>query len=292
MARKPRLHVPGGFYHASQRAQPSAQLFLAKEDGNRFYQLLAESQARFNCKIHGFCLTADQINLLVQIDQIPLTKIMHNLNYRYTRYLQNKHNIKGAIFYDRHRAQLFDENYYLAPLLNYMHALPVTNNIVDTPLQYLWSSARAYSGKEKFAWLQTSPGLTQIKSQPFRVRLTDKLIYQSILGDQNFQTKVQMLAQKKSYNIQLPLLVDEVCKQCQVTHEELIASGKNHKRSLARGILAVLSRDLPSVSLTDVSHLVARDLTTLSALAHRIEKRAKNDNALALIIKNIKAQFI
>ena len=46
MARKPRLHVPGGFYHVMLRGNGGQDIFFAKADRKRFLELLAEGAAR------------------------------------------------------------------------------------------------------------------------------------------------------------------------------------------------------------------------------------------------------
>ena len=40
MARKPRLHLPGGFYHAMLRGNGGQDIFFAKADRRRFLDLL------------------------------------------------------------------------------------------------------------------------------------------------------------------------------------------------------------------------------------------------------------
>ena len=47
MARKPRLHVPGGFYDVMLRGNGGQDIFFAKADRKRFLELLAEGVGRF-----------------------------------------------------------------------------------------------------------------------------------------------------------------------------------------------------------------------------------------------------
>ncbi len=42
MARKPRLHVPGGLYHVMLRGNGGADIFFSKADRRYFYALLEE----------------------------------------------------------------------------------------------------------------------------------------------------------------------------------------------------------------------------------------------------------
>ena len=49
MARKPRLHVPGGVYHVMLRGNGGQDIFFAKADRRRFLDLLAEG-VRFSAR--------------------------------------------------------------------------------------------------------------------------------------------------------------------------------------------------------------------------------------------------
>ncbi len=42
MARKPRVHVPGGIYHVMLRGNGGQEIFFAPEDRGEIYRLLAE----------------------------------------------------------------------------------------------------------------------------------------------------------------------------------------------------------------------------------------------------------
>ncbi len=44
MARKQRLHIPGGFYHAILRGNAGDPVFFDDEDRYRFYLLLQEGR--------------------------------------------------------------------------------------------------------------------------------------------------------------------------------------------------------------------------------------------------------
>ena len=47
MARKPRLHVPGGLYHVILRGNARQDVFFDAADRAAFYVLLAEDVKRF-----------------------------------------------------------------------------------------------------------------------------------------------------------------------------------------------------------------------------------------------------
>ncbi len=56
MARKPRIHIPGGLYHVILRGNGGQPVFLIDDDFYRFYLLLQEGTCRFGYRVHAFCL--------------------------------------------------------------------------------------------------------------------------------------------------------------------------------------------------------------------------------------------
>jgi len=85
MARKPRVHVVGGLYHVMLRGNGGERIFLNEDDRYHFYLLAQEGIERFGHRIHGFCCMTNHVHLAIQVGDIPLSKIMQNLSFRYTR---------------------------------------------------------------------------------------------------------------------------------------------------------------------------------------------------------------
>lgn len=53
MARKPRLHVPGGVYHVMLRGNGGQEIFFSDKDLLHFYDLIEEGVERFSHRVHG-----------------------------------------------------------------------------------------------------------------------------------------------------------------------------------------------------------------------------------------------
>ena len=58
MARKLRLHVPGGFYHVMLRGNGGQDIFFAKADWRSFLDRLAEGVERFGRDTASLCHAA------------------------------------------------------------------------------------------------------------------------------------------------------------------------------------------------------------------------------------------
>jgi len=92
MARKPRIHHPGAVYHVILRGNGKQDIFFEDGDRYRFYLLLQEAVEQFWCRIHAFCLMTNHVQLVIQMADIPLSRIMQNISFRYTRWINWRHN--------------------------------------------------------------------------------------------------------------------------------------------------------------------------------------------------------
>jgi len=113
MARKPRLEVPGGLYHVILRGNAQQDIFFTDDDRQAFYDLLGEGSQRFGYRIHAFCLMTNHIHLAIQTSEKPLSQSLHNLSFRYTRYVNKTQNRAGHLFQGRYKALLVDADSYL-----------------------------------------------------------------------------------------------------------------------------------------------------------------------------------
>ncbi len=64
MARKPRIHFPGAFYHVIFRGNAGQSIFFSEADRFRLFLLLQEGTCRFGYRVHAFCLMSNHIDLV------------------------------------------------------------------------------------------------------------------------------------------------------------------------------------------------------------------------------------
>ena len=165
MARKPRVYYPGALYHVTLRGNAGQAIFFDNRDRTRFYLLLQEGIERFRHRIHAFCLMSNHVHLAIQVGDIPLSRIMQNLSFRYTRWINWRQNRSGHLFQGRYKAVLVDADAYLLELTRYIHLNPVRAGIVKEPEDSPWSSHRAYLGREVISWLTTDWVLSQFSKR-------------------------------------------------------------------------------------------------------------------------------
>ncbi len=300
MARKPRLHFFGAIYHVSLRANGAQRVFTDVADYTRLLLLLQEGVERFGHQIHSYVLLPTEIRLVVEVDEIPLARIMQQLGFRYTRWFNDRHQQQGHLFQGRYKAILIDPELYLLPLVRDLHLAPVTSAIEKDPMRYPWSSHRAYCGREKVLWLTQARLFAYIEESGVRALMRFHTYVNEglakpaelnfycggeydprVLGDKDYARGALRLArQTRPAEVDPQRLLALVLAEFNVTEEELTAAGKNRQCSQARAFLGWLCLETACLTLTALGEHLRRDVSSLSSAIRRLQLAAKKDPGL------------
>jgi putative transposase len=311
MARKPRIHYPTALYHVTLRGNGGQTIFSRQEDRFRFYLLLQEGIERYGHRIHAFCLMTNHVHLAIQVRNVALPRVIQNLAFRYTRWVNRSQNITGHLFQGRYKAVLVDADSYLLELTRYIHLNPVRSGIVREPEDYPWSGHRAYLGLETIPWLTTDLVLGMFSSRGDRARRAYREFVQErkeeghqgqygrgsdmdsrVLGDEIFINKVLGRSQERSKRkVTVEEIVSHVCKQFSLKEQVLSGSGKDRRLSKVRAIAAWLVLDSGDLTLAELSKRVSRDPSTLSSAARDLEKQVQTDIQLTQLLNKIREEL-
>lgn len=301
MARKPRVYCPGAFYHAILRGNSGQTIFFDDKDRTRFFLLLQEGMERFGHRVHAFCLMTNHVHLAIQITEISLSRILQNLSFRYTRWVNWRQGRTGHLFQGRYKAVLIDADTYLQELTRYIHLNPVRAGMVRKPEKYPWSGHRAYLGLETIPWLTTDWVLSQFSEKVSVARRAYMKFVQEgmeggrqeeyyrgsdadsrILGDDTFIERVLDEKEKKQrHRASLDKIMVEVCRHFSLEEKDFSVLGKGRSLSEARAIAAWLVLELGACTLVELGKRTGRDVSTLSSAAKRLQIRSKTDLKLA-----------
>ncbi|MDH3604029.1 MAG: transposase [Candidatus Tectomicrobia bacterium] len=310
MARKPRLHIPGGLYHVMLRGNGGQSIFFGEADRQYFETLIAEGITRFGHQIHAYCWMTNHVHLALQVHQIPLSKIMQNLSFRYTRWLNRQHGRTGHVFQGRYKALLVDADAYLLPLIRYIHLNPVRAGLVQDPFCYRWSSHRAYLGQDGVEWLTSAwvlslfadtvpiarqryaqfvaEGLQEGHRQDFHQGTTHSLI----LGDDVFINDALKASQQESLVRLTPhTIIAAVCAQRQLDLRALQAADRSWHLAETRASVAYLAVETGAATLTTIGALVHRDVATLSHAVRRLRNKLVDHAELRQEVVRIEEQL-
>ena len=297
MARKPRVHLPGALYHVILRGNGNQAIFFDEKDRNRFYSLIQEGIERFGHRIHAFCLMSNHVHIAIQVAEVSLSRILQNLSFRYTRWINWRLGRSGHLFQGRYKAVLVDGDIYLKEMTRYIHLNPVRARMVKEPKDYLWRGHRAYLVFETIPWLTTEWVLSQFSERLSAARRAyEKFVLEGkgighqdqyykgveadsrILGDDSFIDRV--LSQKEIKprpKISLDRVLREIFKHYCIREGELASPGKDRRLSEARAMAAWLVLELEICPLGELGGSTGRDITTLSSAGKRLRIRGKSD---------------
>lgn len=273
MARKPRVHYPAALYHVIMRGNARQDIFFDDRDRYRFYLLLQEGVERYGHRIHAFCLMTNHVHLAIQVGEIPLSRIMQNLCFRYTRWINWRLNRSGHLFQGRFKAILVDADAYLLELTRYLHVNPLRADMVQAPEEYPWSSYRGYLGLETIPWLSTDWVLSQFSKGSDKARREYRKFVDlgkgdghrkefhsgtnsdnRILGDDTFIDKVLVHAETRPKRAaSLAQILENVCREYAVEQKDLSTPGKYRYLSEARGMAAWLLLESGHGTITELS---------------------------------------
>ncbi len=311
MARKPRVHYPGALFHVILRGNDGQIIFYNDQDRVRFFLLVQEGIERFGHRVHGFCLMDNHAHLAIQVGKVSLSRILQNLCFRYTRWINWRQDRLGHLFQGRYKAVLVDGDVYLQALIRYIHLNPVRAGVVKEPEDYPFSGHRAYLGIERIPWLTTDWVLSQFSDNPTRARrVYEKYVsdgkeeghqhqYQKgsktdsrILGNDNFVGRVLVPKQiTAKFGLTVEEILKEVCRFYTIEEDDLRAAGKERKNSEARAMTAWLILELGVSTLVELGKMTRRDVATLSSGAKRLRERARSDLNLGKMMKKLLEQL-
>jgi len=308
MARKPRIHLPGGVYHVMLRGNDGCDIFKSNEDHLTFEALLEEGVDRYEHRIHAYCWMTNHVHLVIQVKEIPLSKIIQNLSFRYTRYVNKKYNRIGHLFQGRYKAILIDSDAYLKELVRYIHLNPVRANLVKMPDDYQWSGHGCYTGLTVKPWLEINWVLSMFaKNIKIAVKRYSLFVMSGmnegyredfhygcnngVLGDDNFFEKISGIPSKKIV-VNLNLFVQIILNYLNISEQELKSTSRNRALSEYRSIIGYLWKLNQIGSMQEYADWVGRDSSTVLRNISRLEERLTVDDVLRRFVDDLNNTII
>jgi len=292
MARKPRIHYTGAFYHVMLRGNGGKDIFHDEKDGQEFRALIADGLDRFGYNIHAYCFMPNHIHMVIEVADVPLSKIMQNLSFRYTVYMNKKLGVVGHLFQGRYKALLMDSDSYLLTVVRYIHNNPVEARLAKSPADWLWSSDRSYRNKTAGSIVHTDKLLSMISSniddrtKAYESYMASKSkavwppngVRGEIIGDEKFIAKFVSSESNEQQYIKLsPKRLYELAKQeLGISKAELLSRARGRELSHTRAVFARAVHELCGYSIADIAMSLGRDGSSLGRLIQNIDDNDKN----------------
>jgi putative transposase len=84
------LHVPGTFYYVTLRGAYRSDVYFAPDDRGLLIGILTEIVERFAGRLHCYSNAHDSLQLLIQVGEEPLGRMMLRVARRYAHSVQDR----------------------------------------------------------------------------------------------------------------------------------------------------------------------------------------------------------
>jgi len=149
MARIARVVVRGMPHHITQRGNRRQKVFFGKNDYEKYKELMTEWCALAGVEIWAYCLMTNHIHMVAVPEEADsLARGIGEAHRRYTRMINFRKGWRGYLWQGRFASFPMDDQYLYAAV-RYIELNPVRAGLVEDPLDYKWSSARAHATGEQ-----------------------------------------------------------------------------------------------------------------------------------------------
>jgi putative transposase len=267
MARAPRIHIPGAWYHVTARGNERRAIFRAQGDYAQMILILEAAIARFGLRLHGYVLMENHYHLILETPEGNLSRAMQWFNVSYSIWFNRRHRRIGHLFQGRFKAIIADPQEWGLELSRYVHLNPlrtrshamsrarrqeastgrrkgVAGAEVKNRLLFLnayhWSSYRAFAGYEpKPAWLQTNGVASLIEGAPGRWRSKYRALVEA--GAQEGAASPWPAVEAQAV-LGGQALVEEVRTQIQQGRREIVGKRALSRRRTFQDAVAIVER--------------------------------------------------
>ncbi len=297
MARRPRLHIPGGFYHIILRGNGRQAIFFDADDRDRWEALLADGLHHYPHRVHAYCWMTNHVHLAVQAHAEPLSRFVAFVASRYARMTNRKNSRSGHLFERRYRAILVQADTHLLELVRYIHLNPVRAGIVPRPGEYRWSSHRAYLSANGPDWLTLDRVLSLLGPAVGKARLhyvrfmdapADESLWQQlrtgrdddprILGDDDFARTADAQSARPARYGSLDDLIEDACQRHGVSERDLASHSRVRHHAQVRAEIGIAAVDGRVASLAEVARRFNRNSSGLCRGMNRLRTGARKGN--------------
>jgi putative transposase len=297
MARRPRIHYPGGLYHVIARGNRGLKVFRRDQDCRLYLKFLEEYKERYVFLLYAYVLMPTHLHLLIEVGQVPLSKVMQSLQFRYTRNYNLRYQSWGHLFQGRYKAILCEKDSYLLELSAYIHLNPVRAKLVKDPGEYPWSSYREYLKGSRGGLVDGSFVLSQFSGVKGRaIRAYERFVKgqmavghredlyrlrdQRFLGDEGFVDRV--IGEREDepsyiYAISIQGLVWRVSTVFGIPMETVCSMSRNRQGAWGRGIVGYVGKKLCGYSNKSLAEYFHRDPVAMSRGIAKVEGRIRSD---------------
>ena len=290
MARRPRVFAFGLLYHVIVRGNQRRKTFRSDDDYKVYLDRLEKYRAKFQVRIHAYCLMPNHVHLLLETGSTPLAKFMQGLQQSYTQYFNRRYHKVGHVFQGRYKAIICDKDKYLLALVRYIHLNPVRARLAKRPEHYTHSGHTSYLVNVPPKIIEAGPilkmfgGRKQYESfvlQGIRESHNDEYYTvedQRFLGEEGFGEEISRAAgakEERKPKKPIETIFKEITRQLETTPDLLRGKDRRWDTSKKRAeAVASLVRE-HGYGVSEVAKFLRRDQANISTMLSRLSARER-----------------
>ena len=101
-----RNEITGGLYHIITRGNNRRRIFRSQDDYLKFLAFLESQKAKRPFYLYAYCLMPNHVHLLAEMQDDPISRVMHGLLTAYNQYYNRKYKKIGHLFQGRESGNL------------------------------------------------------------------------------------------------------------------------------------------------------------------------------------------
>ncbi|MCX7680319.1 MAG: transposase [Spirochaetes bacterium] len=154
MPRPSRIQKPNLTYHVVSQCLEWRDMIAEEYLKELFLSVLRRSKQKYRYKLVGYCIMPNHIHLLIRtVDGgTPISRIVQYIKARFAELYNKLFTRSGPFWHGRYKDTIIERAaqafHYLLWLLWYIAFNPVREKLCQNPLQYRFSSIRAYLEKD------------------------------------------------------------------------------------------------------------------------------------------------
>jgi len=312
VARKPRIHFPGALYHVITRGNRRQGIFLDEKDLRTFLAYLSDYKDRYPFYLYAYALMKNHLHLLIEVEEIPLGRIMQSILLRYTRYFNRRYGEVGHLFQGRYKAIVCDKDVYLLELVRYVHLNPVRAKMVKGPEDYAWTGHLSYLEKGRDHLIDEGFVLNQFSdNRSLARRRYRQFVWEGVsighqrkyyevkdqrfLGQDSFIDRIKEEREEPEswvYDVPLEAISQEVSRATRIREDRLHSAARDREGARGRGLVAYLARTISGCMIKEIADYFKRSPVTISEAVIKVEDLLRKDKSFERAVKRMEDDLI
>ena len=292
MARRPRIHYQGALYHVIIRGNNRTYIFKSKDNKEEYKKIILKYKKKYRFKLYAYCIMDNHAHLLIEVEDIPLSKIMQGIQQVFTQHYNRRNRTTGHVFEQRYKSFLCNKDTHLLSLIRYIHQNPVRSKLIGA-FNYEWSSHREYIVNSQLADVNFPLSLFDnrknkaIKKYLIFIDETETKVFESMTNEEDAMVAAKNIKEKSELAKEaLIKIIEEVTE---IKMDKIIGNTKGKRISDIRKLyIKYLKKytDIPNKEIADLLEIGSS--TVANVLSGRYKENDFINRLSREIDKNVK----